>query len=86
MMWGPRLPRKLGPDLVPMAKSWGIHLEESTDWALFAVLNLICLLVSGAIAGIYSWKTKDTQTGVAIGTWLTEVQAMGVAAVFFVWR
>jgi hypothetical protein len=85
MIWGPRLPRKLGPSLTSMAPAWGIHLEERPDWPLFAAVNFISLLASGAIAGIYSWKTKDTPTGVAIGAWLTAVQAMGVTAVFFGW-
>jgi hypothetical protein len=84
-MWGPRLPRKLGPSLTPMAQGWGIHLEERPDWALFAAMNFFSLLISGAIAGIYSWKMKDTPTGVAIGAWLTAVQAMGVMAIFFWW-
>jgi len=86
ILWGPRLPRKLGPSLTPMNQGWGIHLEEGPDWVLFTVLNLIFLLVSGGIAGIYSWKTKDSQTGVAIGAWLTAVQAAGIAAVFFWWN
>ncbi|KAL9040600.1 MAG: hypothetical protein Q9214_004423 [Letrouitia sp. 1 TL-2023] len=86
MMWGPRIPRKLGRSLTPMAQGWGIHLEECPDWPLFAAVNFISLLISGAIAGIYSWKTKDTQTGVAIGTWLTAVQVMGMTAIFFWWH
>jgi hypothetical protein len=84
-MWDPRLPRKLGPSLAPMGQAWSIHLEQRPDWPLFAALNLICLLVSGAIAGFYSWKMNDKQTGVAIGAWLTAVQTMGVTAVFFWW-
>lgn len=86
MVWGPRIPRKLGPNLTPMAHSWGIHLEERPDWPLFAAINFTCLLISGLIAGIYSWKMKDTQTGVAIGAWLTSVQAVGVTAIFFWWH
>jgi hypothetical protein len=85
MMWGPRLPRKLGPRLTTMTPGWGIHFEERPDWPLFAAMNFISLLVSGMIAGIYSWKTADTATGVAIGAWLTATQTMGMTAVFFWW-
>lgn len=84
-IWGPRLPKKLGPSLPTMTPGWGIHLQESPDWPLFAALNFVCLLLSGLVAGIYSWKTKDTPTGVAIGAWLTATQVMGVTAVFFWW-
>jgi hypothetical protein len=69
-----------------MAQGWGIHLEERPDWPLFAAMNFILLLVSGMVTGIYSWKMKDTQTGVALGAWLTAVQTMGLTVVFFWWR
>lgn len=85
MMWGMRLPWKLGPALAPMAQGWGIHLEERPDWPLFAAIMCLFLLLSGLVAGIYSWKTGDNQTGVAIGVWLTAVQAMGMTALFFRW-
>ncbi|KAB8202235.1 hypothetical protein BDV34DRAFT_228561 [Aspergillus parasiticus] len=84
-MWGPRLPWKLGPGLGPMASGWGIHLEEEPDWLLFAALMFLFLLLSGVAAGIYSWRTGDHPTGVAIGTWLMAVQAMGATALFFWW-
>ncbi len=85
-MWGERLPWKVGPSLVvPMSQGWGIQLEESPDWPLFFALMFLILLMSGLVAGIYAWQTKDHQTGVAIGAWLTTVQAMGMSAVFFWW-
>lgn len=82
-LWGSRLPWKLGPSLGPMAQGWGIHLEERPDWPLFAAFMFLFLLVSGLVAGIYSWKTGDNQTGVAIGAWLTTVQATSMTALFF---
>ncbi|SCV40311.1 uncharacterized protein FFB14_07450 [Fusarium fujikuroi] len=84
--WGLRLPRKLGPKLGPMTQGWGIHLEESPDWSLFTLLMFILLLLSGLVAGLYSWRTGDHQSGIAIGAWLTTVQAMGVASLFFWWK
>jgi len=86
MMWGPRIPRKLGPGLTPMSHGWGIFLEERPDWHLFTIIMFFFLLLSGMVAGLYSWRTQDHQTGVAIGTWLTAVQTMGGAAVFFWWK
>jgi len=85
LMWGSRLPWKLGPSLGPMDKGWGILLEERPDWPLFAALMFPFVLLSGLVAGIYSWKTGDNQTGVAIGAWLTTVQTLGMTAVFFWW-
>lgn len=85
-MWCMRLPWKLGPGLTPMAKGWGIHIEERSDWPLFAAFMFLFLLLSGLVAGIYSFKTGDHQTGVAIGTWLTAVQAAGMTALFFWWK
>lgn len=69
-----------------MTKGWGIHLEESPDWPLFAAANFVSLLASGLVAGIYSWKTGDTATGVAIGARLTATQTMGMTAIFFWWK
>jgi len=68
-----------------MAQGWGIFLEECPDWPLFALLNLISLIVSSAIAAIYSWKVKDIATGAAIGAWLTAVQTLSVMVAFFWW-
>ena len=84
-MWGCRLPRKVGSVPGPMNEGWGIHLVECTDWPLFAALMSTLLLLSGVIAGFYSWKTGDHATGVAIGAWLTAVQTLGATAIFFWW-
>ncbi|RYN19941.1 hypothetical protein AA0112_g10905 [Alternaria arborescens] len=85
VFWSERLPWKVGPALKPKDNGWGIHLEESPNWALFAMLMCLLLSLSGIIAGIYGWKMEDAQTGVAIGAWLTSVQVMGITAVFFWW-
>jgi hypothetical protein len=85
VFWGNRLPWKVKPLLGPSNHGWGIYLEESPDWPLFAALMCFLLLLSGVVAGIYAWKMDDAQTGVAIGAWLTSVQAMGITAVFFWW-
>ncbi|KAF7672560.1 hypothetical protein GT037_009591 [Alternaria burnsii] len=86
VFWSERLPWKVGPALGPKEIGWGIHFEENPDWPLFAALMCLLLLLSGAVAGIYGWKMKDAQTGVAIGAWLTSVQVMGITAVFFWWN
>jgi len=85
VFWSERLPWKVGPALRPKDDGWGIHLKESPNWPLFAALMCFLLFLSGAVAGIYSWKMEDAQTGVAIGAWLTSVQVMGITAVFFWW-
>lgn len=86
MIWSTRLPWKIGPRQGLMAQGWGIHLEEQPDWPLFAALMCFFLIINGLVAGIFAWKTGDNSTGVAIGTWLTAVQAMGTTALFFWWR
>jgi hypothetical protein len=90
-LWHDRLPWKLGPSLNPtlqglqMAQGWGVYLEEEWDWPLFAALMFIVLLLSALVSAIYCWRTKDNQTGIAIGTWLTTIQATGIVALFFWW-
>lgn len=66
-MWSDRLPWKLGTGLAPRDTGWGIHLEESPDWPLFAAFMFLCLTLSGLIAGIVILKTGDRQTGVSVG-------------------
>jgi len=84
ILWGPRLPRKVcnrtsqSPSL--LAQGWGIQIRESPHSALVATLMFLFLAVSGVVAGVYAWRTGGSQTSVAIGTWLTTVQAMGLAA------
>jgi hypothetical protein len=86
VFWSARLPWKVGPALKPGETGWGIHIQESLNWSLFAALMCAFLLLSGTVAGIYAWKMEDAQTGVAIRAWLTSVQAMGITAVFFWWE
>jgi hypothetical protein len=44
VFWSERLPWKVGPALRPKDVGWGIHLEESPDWPLFAALMCLLLL------------------------------------------
>lgn len=67
----------------PLAVGWGIHIEEGRNWLLYCTLNFIVLLSSGGVAALYAVLQTDTPTGVAIGTWLTAVQGIVVAIVFF---
>jgi hypothetical protein len=86
IIWGPRLPYKLGESLAeshtPLAQAWGIQISESINHALVASIMFIIVLLSGLIAGFYAWATRDNQSAIAIGTWLTTVQAMGLTAVY----
>jgi hypothetical protein len=68
-----------------LAKGWGMEITEDRNPWLFVVCNLISLLFSGAMAAIYAVLTKDNATGVAIGAWLTTVQAIIVTAVLWRW-
>ena len=68
-----------------LAKGWGIEITEDWNWPLLIITSLIGLLVSGAIASTYSVLTRDPQTGVAIGAWLTAAQALFATAVLWRW-
>ncbi|KAK0897901.1 hypothetical protein LTR02_010448 [Friedmanniomyces endolithicus] len=68
-----------------LAKGWGLEITEDRNWMLFVVASIVILLVSGAVAGIYAWRTDDKTTGVAIGAWLTAVQMLSVTLVFWRW-
>lgn len=87
--WGPRLPRKVGDPFAvsgqSLALGWGVEIQERPHWAMFTASMFLVLLLSGLVAGIYSWRTGDHQSGIAIGTWLTSTQAMAVATLFFWW-
>lgn len=62
---------------------WGIEITEQRNPLLFAVCNIISLLLSGVVAVIYARCMKDNATGVAIGAWLTAVQTIAVTAVLW---
>lgn len=86
-IWGVRLPKKLGISLAnstkPLACGWGIKIEEGPNWTCISIFMFSFVLISGLVAGTYAGLTHDNQTGVAIGAWLTTIQAMGLAALFF---
>lgn len=84
-IWGERLPWKVGPALEPKAHGWGIHLEEHPYWPFFTALMFGVVFLSATAAGIYVWRTGDSQTAVGIGTWLTAIQAAGIPVLFFWW-
>ena len=89
-LWGERFPQKLKTSILfsndPLVVGWGIQITDGPNWFLLCLLMLLCLLISGIVAGVYAHFAKDNQTGVAIGSWLTAVQALGVALLFLRWQ
>ena len=88
-IWVERFPHKLGDSIFyqskPLTVGWGIEIEEDRNWTLFVIVQLIVLLISGAVAATYASITTDVASGVAIGAWLTAVQALIVILLFFRW-
>jgi hypothetical protein len=88
-IWSTRFPIKLQESLFytrkPLTEGWGIEITEGPNWLIFCTVMVIVLVLSGVIAIIYVQFTGDKPTGVAIGAWLTAVQAMAAAAGFFKW-
>jgi hypothetical protein len=86
-IWTPRLPLKFGERLgtshTPLTPAWGIQILEGINHVLFIFAMFIIVLLSSVIAGIYGWRTHNNQTAIAIGPWLTTVQAMAVTMIFF---
>lgn len=68
-----------------LAKGWGLEITEDRNWTLVVVANIVALLISGAVAGLFARLAKDNATGVAIGAWLTAVQTLCITAVFWRW-
>jgi hypothetical protein len=52
---------------------------------MFFGANIAALVVGGALAGVSALYLKENPTGVAIGAWLTAVQALAVTALFWRW-
>jgi hypothetical protein len=89
-LWATRLPKRVDDALTDsnetLPQGWGIRIEERPHWRMFTFLMIVILLISALVAGLYSWKTGDNQTGVAIGAWLTTTQAAGLVGLFFWWH
>ena len=89
-LWGSRLPQKLGASLFfsnePLSTGWGILIVEGPNWFLFWTAMIICLVVNGLLIGLYSRFRNDNPSGVAIGSYLLSIQAMGLTAMFYKWR
>lgn len=88
-LWSRQMPQKLGDSIFysiePGQEGWGFEIVEGLNWFVFSSGTLVVLLLSGAAAGLYGFFMDDASTGVAIGCWLTAVQALLVAVLFFRW-
>ena len=69
-----------------LAKGWGIEITEGLNKLVLGCTALIVLLLSGAVTGICAVVWDDRQTGLAIGSWLTAVQALIAASLFWYWE
>lgn len=89
-IWSPRFPHKLERPVrlsnQPLAEGWGIEIEEGLNWVVVDSLMLVALFISAIVAGFYGHFMNDVATGVAIGAWLTAVQTLSAAIVFFKWK
>ncbi|MCJ1383714.1 hypothetical protein MMC17_006828 [Xylographa soralifera] len=87
--WTRRFPQKLQNSLLfsteLLAPGWAIEITEGPNWLLVCVYNFIGVFVSGFVAGVYAVVKQDNTTGVAIGAWLTALQALLGAMLFFRW-
>jgi len=88
-VWMARFPQLNGASLYwkseKLAKGWGMEItEERNLWVIFGC-NFVSLLLSGTVATIYAFYSKDNATGVAIGAWLTAVQTIVVSALLWHW-
>lgn len=88
-IWCQRFPQKLGDSLIcspnKLAVGWGVEIAEGPNFLLFSAGMVIALLLSGLVAGLSGFYMKDKATGVAIGAWLTALQTMVAATLFFKW-
>ncbi|KAK5164362.1 uncharacterized protein LTR77_010058 [Saxophila tyrrhenica] len=86
-IWITRLPQLHGASFYwsteRLKKGWGLEIVEERNWMILACVNLIILLLSGGLAAISACVLHDNPTGVAIGTWLTTVQALAATTVFW---
>jgi hypothetical protein len=89
LLWCKRFPQKLGDSLIcspnKLAVGWGVEIEESPNFVLFSAGMVFALLLSGLAAGLSGYYMEDKATGVAVGAWLTAVQTMMAATLFFKW-
>ena len=87
LQWAPRLPQKLETSLYfsndVLAVGWGVQILEGPNWGLIWIVLTIATLLSGLIAVFCAFLVHDKATGVAIGAWLTAIQAMALAAAFY---
>lgn len=86
--WTKRTPKKLiemlkypSPDPVI---GWGVQIVEGPNWHALAVLMAILIVLSLAIASIYSAVTKDVSSGFSVGAFFIAAEAMVVAWVLAV--
>ncbi len=88
-LWVKKFPYRLDLSLrdngTPQEVGWGIEIEEGPNMLLFSLISLALVLSNGLVAGTYGALMKAPATGIAIGSWLTAVQALIVTVLFFRW-
>ena len=87
LQWAPRLPQKLETSLYfsndILAIGWGVQILEGPNWGLIWIILTITTSLSGLVAALYAFFVHYRATGVAIGAWLSAIQAMALAAAFY---
>jgi hypothetical protein len=51
----------------PLTVGWGIEIEEVRHWMLFCVAQLVVLLLSDGLAGLYAFLRRGVPSGLALG-------------------
>lgn len=77
--WSREFPYKSGASLIHTGSEkdvgWGIEIQEGPNLLLFTLLSLAALGLSILVAVLVS-RSTNAQTGVAVGAWMTSVQAI----------
>lgn len=62
-----------GPDPVV---GWGLHIVEGPNWYALAVLAAIFVVMSLALALVYSFVRSDVSSGFAVGSFMLAAETL----------
>lgn len=93
--WLGCLPKRLEEQLLSRRRSsepdtivsgWGIHIDETLNEEVLAILVLIILMCSASVGIAYSAKTGDTSSGFTIAGYIATVMGVVLTVLYFRWR
>lgn len=87
--WTNHMPKKLKQELkyqrgMGPVIGWGVQIVEGPNWHALAVLTVMFVMMSVALALMYSFMTRDVSSGFTVGSFVMAAETLVVTLILTV--